>query len=111
MILKAESNTLISTKPDNPAFVYNPFNKKATVGFEGDGLAIMAVDNLPCELPQESSSYFSNNLKSLVPIIAQADYSKPFEELNLPPVIKNAVITHRGQLTLNFKYLKKFLEM
>jgi alpha-aminoadipic semialdehyde synthase len=91
--------------------VYNPFTQKAVVGLEGDGLAIMAVDNLPCELPRESSSYFSNNLKSFIPIIAQADYSKPFDDLDLPPVIKNAVITHLGQLTPHFEYLKKFLEM
>ena len=101
--------TLRVTEPDNPVFIYNPFTDQATIGLTGDGLAIMAVDNLPCELPQESSNNFSETLKPYVPIIAKADYSKSFEELDLPPVIKNAVITHNGELTPQFKYLKKFL--
>ncbi|MFX1508141.1 MAG: hypothetical protein ACFFDC_18810, partial [Promethearchaeota archaeon] len=84
--------TLKTTKPDNPVFIYNPFTNEVTVGLEGKGMAIMAVDNLPCELPMESSTSFSETLKPFVPLIAKADYSKPFPELDLPPVIKNAVI-------------------
>lgn len=101
--------TLRVTEPDNPVFIYNPFSDQATLGVSGDGLAIMAVDNLPCELPQESSNNFSSTLKPYVPIIAKADYTKSFEELDLPPVIKNAVITHKGELSPNYKYLEKFL--
>ena len=100
--------TLKTTKPDNPVFIYNPFTDEATVGLEGIGIAIMAVDNLPCELPVESSTSFSETLKPFVPIIANADYSKPFIELDLPPVIKHAVITHRGKLTPNYKYIEEF---
>ncbi|MHA1978112.1 MAG: bifunctional lysine ketoglutarate reductase /saccharopine dehydrogenase family protein [Candidatus Hodarchaeales archaeon] len=102
--------TLMVTEPDHPAFVYNPFSKEAKLGLSGDGLAIMAVDNLPCELPKESSSNFSTTLKPYIPIIAKPDYTVPFENLDLPPVIKNAVITHHGQLTPNYEYLKEFLE-
>ncbi|MFX0124784.1 MAG: hypothetical protein ACFFAE_14230, partial [Candidatus Hodarchaeota archaeon] len=100
--------TLKTTKPDNPVFIYDPFTDEATVGIEGTGMAIMAVDNLPCELPVESSASFSETLKPFVPIIAKADYSKPFSELDLPPVIKNAVITHQGMLTPNYKYIEEF---
>jgi alpha-aminoadipic semialdehyde synthase len=100
--------TLKTTKPDNPVFIYNPFTDEATVGLEGKGIAIMAVDNLPCELPLESSTSFSETLKPFVPLIAKADYSKPFPELDLPPVIKNAVIVHQGELTPNYKYIELF---
>lgn len=100
--------TITTTEPDNPIFIYNPFTDEATVGLEGIGMAIMAVDNLPCELPMESSISFSETLKPFVPIIAKADYSKPFSELDLPPVIKNAVITHQGKLTPNYKYIEEF---
>ncbi len=103
--------TLITTEPDNPVFIYNPFLQEAKVGLSGEGLAIMAVDNLPCELPKESSKNFSTTLKDFIPIIAKADYSDSFENLNLPPVVKNAVITHQGELTPNYKYLEEFLEM
>ena len=76
----------------------------------GDGLAIMAVDNLPCELPQESSTNFSTTLIPFIPEIAKADYSQPFPDLNLSSVIKNAVIAHKGELTPNYKYLHEYLD-
>ncbi|UCG04346.1 MAG: hypothetical protein JSW11_10235 [Candidatus Heimdallarchaeota archaeon] len=100
--------TLKTTKPDNPVFIYNPFTDEATIGLKGTGIAIMAVDNLPCELPVESSTSFSETLKPFVPMIVAADYSQPFAELDLPPVIKNAVITHQGKLTPNYKYIEEF---
>ena len=100
--------TLRTTKPDNPVFIYNPFTDEATIGLEGKGIAIMAVDNLPCELPMESSTSFSETLKPFVPMIAAADYSKSFNELDLPPTIKNAVIVHQGEITPNYKYIEKF---
>jgi alpha-aminoadipic semialdehyde synthase len=102
--------TLKSTKPDNPVFIYNPFTDEASVGLTGKGLAIMAVDNLPCELPVESSTSFSETLKPFVPLIAKADYVKSFDELDLPPVIKNAVIIHQGILTPNYQYLEEYLK-
>jgi alpha-aminoadipic semialdehyde synthase len=102
--------TLKTTKPDNPVFIYNPFTDEASVGLEGKGLAIMAVDNLPCELPIESSTSFSETLKPFVPLIAKADYAKSFDELDLPPVIKNAVIVHQGILTPNYQYLEEYLK-
>jgi alpha-aminoadipic semialdehyde synthase len=102
--------TLMATEPDHPVFIYNPFSEKADLGLSGDGLAIMAVDNLPCELPKASSNNFSTTLKPYIPAIARPDYTKPFEKLDLPPVIKNAVIAHQGQLTPNYKYLEEYLE-
>ncbi|MHA1974612.1 MAG: bifunctional lysine ketoglutarate reductase /saccharopine dehydrogenase family protein [Candidatus Hodarchaeales archaeon] len=102
--------TVRVTEPDNPVFVYNPFTEETTLGVEGEGIAIMAVDNLPCELPKESSTNFSNTLQPFVPAIASADYLKDFEELELPPEIKNAIIVHKGKLTPNYQYLKEFLQ-
>jgi len=99
--------TIMTTKPDKPVFIYNPFTDEATVGIKGKGMAIMAVDNLPCELPVESSTSFSETLKPFIPIIARADYTRSFDELDLPPVIKNAVIVHQGKLTPNYKYLEE----
>jgi len=39
------------------------------------------VDNLPCELPKESSKYFSNCLLNYVHSIVKTDYSVDFENL------------------------------
>lgn len=70
----------------------------------------MAVDNLPCEFPKESSKAFSEVLKPFIPDIAAADFSKKFDELKLPPQIKKAVILHHGELTPDYRYLEKYVE-
>jgi len=97
------------TTPDSPVFVYNPFNGKITDGYDSEGIAVMAVDNLPCELPEESSKSFSISLIRFIPPIAKADFSVDFEKLNLPPQIKKAVILYHGKLTPDYSYINKFL--
>jgi len=101
--------TLHATDPGNPVFVYDPFEERAIDGVAGRGPVVLAVDNLPCELPRESSREFSRALKDFVPQIAQADYSVPFEECDLPPEIRRAVVAYRGELTPDYRYLEKSL--
>ncbi|MHA2314987.1 MAG: hypothetical protein ACXACF_06840 [Candidatus Hermodarchaeia archaeon] len=101
--------TLKCTKPDHPTFVYDPLEEKMTMGIEGSGVVVMAVDNLPTELPREASTSFSETLREFIPSIANADYSVPFEELDLPPEVKTAVIVYQGKLTPAYEYLKKYL--
>ena len=98
-----------STEPDTPVYVYNPLTDTITDGCSGDGVAIMAVDNLPCELPRESSKEFSDSLWHFIPGIAKADFSQNFESLLLPLEIKKAVILHHGKLTPDYQYINKFL--
>ena len=101
--------TVKSTEPGVPVFVYDPETGEAKDGYEGRGPVIMAVDILPSELPRESSIDFSQALKAYVPAIAKADFSVPFDQLDLPPEIKRAVILQQGQLTPNYRYLERFL--
>ncbi|MFX1510513.1 MAG: hypothetical protein ACFFBR_09430 [Promethearchaeota archaeon] len=101
--------TVDCTKPDHPTFVYNPLTEKAELGVAGEGVVVMAVDNLPTELPREASTSFSETLQRFIPSIVKADYSVPFEELDLPPEVKTAVIVYQGKLTPDYKYLKKYL--
>ena len=106
--------TLRATDPGSPVFVYDPFRDEAIDGVEGPGPVVLAVDNLPCELPRESSAEFSRILKGFVPPIANwsalsSDRSGPFERCELPPEIKRAVIAYRGELTPDYRYLEEFL--
>ncbi len=101
--------TLHSTTPDNPVFVYDPVSETAKDGYEGQGPVIMAIDNLPCEIPVESSIQFSKTLMKFIPEIIKADFSKSFEDCGLPHEIKNGVILYGGKLTDNFKYLENYL--
>ncbi len=98
-----------ATLSDNPVFVYDPKANRIQDGFEGEGIALMTVDNLPAEIPVESSEWFSKSLMPLVPKLFEADYSKSFEELDLIPELKNACVVYKGELTPNFKYLEEFL--
>lgn len=97
------------TEIEDPVFVYDPISKKFKMGFEGDGLLIMAVDILPSELPRESSQTFSDALIGFMPQIASADYTDSFEDLNIPDEIKRATILHKGELTPDYKYLEEYL--
>ncbi len=102
--------TVKATEPEEPCFVYNPLTGEAQDGHEGDGLVVMAVDILPSELPRDASEDFSRVLKDYIPAIVDADFSAPFEELTLPAPIKRAVIVHRGELTPDYEYLRRYLE-
>lgn len=97
------------TEIEDPVFVYNPFTREPQMGFEGKGLLVMAVDILPSELPRESSIAFSNALFSYIKPIANADYTKDFDFLDLPGPIKRAMILHQGKLTPDYLYLNKYL--
>jgi alpha-aminoadipic semialdehyde synthase len=101
--------TLKCTEPDEPVFVYDPSEDRAIGGIEGQGPVVLAVDILPSELPRDASVYFSGVLMNYIPALAQVDYSVPFEELDLPPEIKRAVIVYQGELTPNYRYLEQYL--
>jgi alpha-aminoadipic semialdehyde synthase len=101
--------TYKSTMSDNPTYVYDPKTDKYQDGFYGNGVVDIAIDNLPCELPRDSSAEFSKSLMPFLPALAKADFKKSFEELDIPFELKNAAILHKGELTENYKYLTKFL--
>ncbi len=101
--------TCKATQPDAPTYVYDAEHDTFRDGVEGPGIVVLAVDNLPCELPRDASDRFSHALRDFVPAIAAADYGRPFAELDLPPEIRRAVVTHRGELTPDYRYLERYL--
>ena len=98
-----------TTTPGNPVFVYDPVRDEIIDGYKGDGVAVVAVDNLPCELPRESSQSFSETLLHFIPDIVKADYSVDFENIDLPIEIKKALILLHGKLTSSYQYMSRFL--
>ncbi|MFX1481903.1 MAG: hypothetical protein ACFFCP_01795 [Promethearchaeota archaeon] len=101
--------TLECTKADNPAFTYIVDEDRVVPGVEGEGPVVMAVDNLPCELPRESSTSFSETLLDFVPALAKADFTVQFSELDLPKELKDAIIVYKGKLTDNYQYLNQYI--
>lgn len=94
---------------DNPVYVYDAHRSAMADGFHGDGVAVMAVTNLPCEFSADASAQFSENLAPLLEGIISADYDGPIESAALPDAIKKAVILWNGEFTEEYDYMKEFL--
>ncbi|MEM6273358.1 MAG: hypothetical protein AAF998_28375 [Bacteroidota bacterium] len=94
---------------DNPVFVYDPATRTAVDGFAGEGIAVMAVTNLPCEFSADASAQFSENLAPYAAAIATADYTGALEDSGLPADIQRSVILWRGEFTEPYRYMTDFL--
>lgn len=97
------------TPIEDPVFVYDPLQNRPTMGFDGQGILVMAVDILPSELPRDASVAFSDALSGFVRPIALANYKQPFDQLDLPDPVKKALILHQGKLTPDYAYIEKHL--
>ncbi len=65
-------------------------------------ITVMAVDNLPCELPINASNDFGEQLiNNVLPHLFLGDKES---------VIKKATITKNGELTKKYSYLQNFLD-
>lgn len=102
--------TLKATGQDDPVYTYDAARDEIRPGVGGHGPVVMAVDNLPCELPRESSMEFGKALMPFASAMARADYTASLEQLDLPPEIKRALILHHGDLTPGYRYMSAFLE-
>ncbi len=90
-----------------PSTIENPiygFHKTKLVECDfhnPNSIAVMAVDNLPCELPRDSSEIFGDMfLKYVIPSFFNDDKDD---------ILKNSQITSNGQLTFRFKYLSDYI--
>ena len=95
---------------DDPVYIYKPMTEEIKDGFDGNGIAVMAVTNLPCEFSADASIQFSNDLKPFLKKIIKANYNGSFAESNLPEEIKRAVILWKGVFTPKYSYMKKFID-
>lgn len=95
---------------DNPVYIYNPNDESLKDGFEGNGIAVMAVTNLPCEFSADASTQFSENLFPFLKDIVSANYKDSMHDSNLPEEIKRAVIMWKGRFTKKYSYMKEYIE-
>ena len=94
------ATTIRPSKIDSPIYGYNPITESEDDFLNDDCIAVMAVDNLPCELPKDSSEDFGDNLiNSIIPIISS----------NSNDIIKGATICKDGDLTEDFEYLRAYV--
>ena len=99
-----------ATTPDDPVYTYDYEKKKYIDGYKSDGITILAIDNLPSELPLDSSEEFSMQIRDYVYQIAAHGIYDITNHVAIPKEIRDAVIVEEGELTEDFAYLKEYLD-
>ena len=93
------ATTIKSSTINDPIYGYNPQTESEDDFKSNDVVAVMAVDNLPCELPKDSSEDFGENLiKHIIPIISKDN-----------KIIRGATICQNGDLSEEFEYLRNYI--
>ena len=109
--IDVEGSVECALKPatiERPIYIYDPETETISDGHDKEGLLLMAVDILPAELPRDASESFGDVLINFVKSIAETDFSRSYDNLNLPRAIKKGLILLNGELTPDYKYLEKY---
>ena len=96
------ASTLRASTIENPFYGYDA-QTESEVAFDAKGaITVMAVDNLPCELPKDASEGFGEMfLTNVIPAFFNNDERG---------ILKRAKITEGGKLTERFKYLQDYVD-
>jgi len=86
----------------DPIYGYDPHGECETDYKNPGAVAVMAVDNLPCELPRDASQGFGDTfVKSIIPAFFNGDKDG---------ILSRAKMTENGKLTAAFSYLQSYVE-
>ena len=85
-----------------PIYGYNPKTEKESNFKNKSAIAVMAVDNLPCELPRDASIGFGEAfVKNVIPAFFNKDEDG---------ILARARMTKNGKLTPRYAYLQGFVD-
>ncbi|AXG74878.1 alanine dehydrogenase [Flavobacterium arcticum] len=94
--------TLRASTIADPIYGYNPSTNEEIDFYNPSAIVVMAVDNLPCELPRDASVGFAEMFyDKVIPAFFNGDKDG---------ILARAKITENGKLTERFKYLKGYVE-
>lgn len=87
----------------DPFYGYNPHTEKEVAFDAKDAITVMAVDNLPCELPKDASEGFGETfVEHVIPAFFNNDQEG---------ILKRArITTEDGKLTERFSYLQDYVD-
>lgn len=95
--------TLRSSKIADPIYGYDPETGLETDWHDENAIAVMAVDNLPCELPKDASEDFGSELiKMVFPVLFGEDPDKIIE--------RGSETNKNGELMPLFSYLQEYVD-
>ncbi len=93
--------TIRASKIADPVYGFDPATSLETAPFSPNAVDVMAIDNLPSELPRDASAFFGRQLLGAI-----------FPELLLgreSAVIRRGMLTEGGKLTEPFEYLADYV--
>ncbi|KQW98771.1 NAD(P)-dependent oxidoreductase [Flavobacterium sp. Root420] len=94
--------TLRSSTIEEPLYGYFPLENKEVDVFHPAAIVVMAVDNLPCEIPKDASEGFGEQfMEHVIPAFFNGDKDG---------ILQRAKITEKGKLTPRFAYLQDYVD-
>src|SRR5690606_852421 len=96
------ASTIRTSTIAEPFYGYDPETGSETAFDAKGAITVMAVDNLPCELPKDASEGFGDMfLQHVIPAFFNGDKDG---------ILKRALITKNGKLTPRFAYLEDYVK-
>ena len=87
---------------EDPIYGYDPQSETEVDYRNSNAIAVMAVDNLPCELPKDASEGFGETfVNAIIPAFFNSDASG---------ILERSRMTKNGQLTPAFSYLQAYVD-
>ena len=97
------ASTLRASTIADPFYGYDPKTEKEVAYDAKDAITVMAVDNLPCELPKDASEGFGEMfLEHVIPAFFNNDKAGILERAQ--------ITTSKGELTERFSYLQDYVD-
>lgn len=86
----------------DPIYDYDPSTGLTTTPFsDGKNVTVMAIDNLPCELPRSASEEFGRDMIDKI--------LRPLLEEDIDSIVERGTVAEKGKLTRVFSYLQDYV--
>ena len=96
------ASTLRASTIAAPIYGYHPETESEVDYTNKEAIVVMAVDNLPCELPKDASEGFGELfLEHVIPAFFNKDKDG---------ILQRAKMTEKGKLTQRFSYLQAYVD-
>ena len=94
--------TLRATSTEDPVVAWDPITQREILPYSPQCIDVMAVTNLPTELPADASRDFSEVLsKEIVPLLVNGDPDG---------ILRGATLCENGELSEKYSYLQDFVD-
>lgn len=96
------ASTIRASTVADPVYGYDPKTETETDFSAENAIAVMAVDNLPCELPKDASDGFGTMfIQHVIPAFFNGDAAG---------ILERAQMTKNGKLTRRYRYLQDYVD-